>query len=525
MKGNLIILTLFGLITSACSSSFQVSGGKVDDLYYWPGDNPPVYASEELPDIGTGTKTVDNDMLIISEVGKNENGANTLNNYIYADDEPDWYSDLQSRNAENINRMDQDTLIYQSDEEGTYIVNNYYLDDDDYYYSNRLRLFHDPYYYDPYWNFTYNWGWGSYYSPFRSYNSWYWDPWYNSWGWGYDPWYYSGGWGYNPWHYNSWYGHGYYGWNYPYYNHHNQYGYNNYNWRSDNKNYNESSRRSRNPIATYGGTSNIATTSRIGENEYVGESTNKSTAPQSRRTVINETDRVTTSQKSASTDLRSQSNQGRVLTEKRRSSLNSNSAERPDNRSNVSTNRSHGTNSTPSYRAPSSSERRLTGNTNESVKSSSGRSSYTPSYNKPRTNTRATYNSNRTNNDDSRISRPSESRSTYRAPSERNSTYNKSSQSSSKSSYQIPSSSSRSKSYGNSGSSGSSYKSNSTQSSSPSRSYSSGSSSPSRSYSSGSSSGSSVRSSGGSSSGGSSHSSSGGSSSSGSSHSSSPSRR
>ena len=270
MKRNLIILSLFALMTSACSSSLQISGGNIDDLYYWPGDNPPVYAGEELPNIGSNTKTANEDMLIISEVEKGKDGTNTLNNYIYSDDEPDWYSDVQARNIEIINSSDQDTLIIPYEDDGTYIVNNYYMDDNDYYYSNRLRFFHDSYYYDPYWNFTYNWGWGSYYySPYSRWNSWYWNPWgYSSMGW-YDPWYYNS-WGYyNPWYYGSYYG--YNSWYHPYYSH-NYYGHHHYNdwYDRDNKNYNESSRRSRNLIGTYGGATGMASNTRTGGNETIG---------------------------------------------------------------------------------------------------------------------------------------------------------------------------------------------------------------------------------------------------------------
>ncbi len=539
MKRNLIILSLFALMTSACSSSLQISGGNIDDLYYWPGDNPPVYAGEELPNIGSDTKTSNEDLLIISEVEKGKDGTNTLNNYIYADDEPDWYSDVQARNIQIINDSDQDTLTIPYEEDGTYIVNNYYMDDDDYYYSNRLRFFHDPYYYDPYWNFSFNWGWGSYYySPFSRWNSWYWDPWYySSWGW-YDPWYYnSWGW-YNPWYYGSYYG--YYSWNYPYYNH-NYYDNHHYNdwYDRDNKNYNESSRRSRNLIGTYGGGVGMASNTRTGGNETVGATTNKSVSPQSRRTVINASEGEVTSRNNGSTDLKSQTTQPRVLTEKRRSVSGSENTNNSQNRSNVSGERIRNAEDIPAYRSPSTTERRVSVNSSQGVRSNSERSNYTPSYNKPRTNTRATYNTNRTSSNESRYNKAVESRQSVGSSTNRANTYSQPAQSNSKSSYQIPSRSSTPRSYGSSGSSGSSYRSGSTQSSSPSRSYSSG-SSPSRSYSSGSSSssssGSSIRSSSGSSgsfSGGSSHSSSGssshsssGSSSSGSSsHSSSPSRR
>ena len=215
MKRNLIIVTMIALIASACSTSVQMSGKYVDDLYYWPGDTPPEVAGVEQSNIGSKKQKPD-DLIIISEVGKDSNGTNTLNNYIYADDEPDWYSGVQAKNIENLQNPGEDTLYVPSEDGESYIINNYYLgdDSDDYYsYSDRIRFFHDPYYISPYISFNYNWGWGGFYSPYYGYN--YWDPWYyNSW---YSPWGYRS-WYYDPWYYNSWGYNSYYGWG-GYYGH------------------------------------------------------------------------------------------------------------------------------------------------------------------------------------------------------------------------------------------------------------------------------------------------------------------
>ncbi len=157
MKRNLTILSIIALIASSCSTSFQTTGRYVDDLYYWPGDAPLVTADENLPEIGTAEKS--DDVLIISEAGENPDGTKTLENYIYADEEPDWYSEVQANNLQNIENTGEDTLYIPSDDDQTYIVNNYYMNDD-YSYAVRTMRLHDPYYYDPYCNFSFNWSWG-----------------------------------------------------------------------------------------------------------------------------------------------------------------------------------------------------------------------------------------------------------------------------------------------------------------------------------------------------------------------------
>jgi hypothetical protein len=479
MKRNIIIVTLIALIASACSTSVQMTGRYVDDLYYWPGDAPLEEAEAVLPSIGTDDKKIDNDMLIISEVGKDDKGNKTLDNYIYAEDEPDWYKNVQAQNIETINKAENDTIIIPAEDDGTYIVNNYYLDDNNYYsYSDRIRRFHNPYYYDPFWNNSFYGGWNDpFYSwnyPYSSYysgwNSWGWDPWYNSWG--YSPYCY------NSWYggYNSWYG-GYYNWNSPYYSNH-QYGHHNQNWNNDNFRRDDnisSNRRSRNPNAVYGGGS-LNTTSVGRNNNTSGVSTlNKSVSMNSRRSILNEGDNQ---MKSASTAQETQKRNGAILTEKRRNAVNSNNA--PSNiERKVAT--SDGTPATtPTYRTPTqNSDRRVnSGSSNQVINQSNGRSTnYVPSYNKPRTNTRATYNTNRTS-EPTRYTTPSENRRIISGPP--------STENGTKSSYQIPSTNSGS----GVGNTGNSYRSRSTSSgsSTPVRSYSSGSSTPTRSYSSGSSS-------------------------------------
>jgi len=541
MKRNLIIGTIIALIATSCGTSVQMSGRYIDDLYYWPGDAPLMAAEESLPEIGTENQPVDEDLLIISEAGTNSDGTKTLNNYIYADEVPDWYTDVQGQNLESLDPAGEDTLVIPSEDGETYIVNNYYMDDD-FSYSERIRRFHDPYYYDPYWNFSFNWGWGyPYYSSYHRWNSWYWDPWYgSSWYWDpwyYDPWYYS--WGYSP-YYSSWYwGGGYYGHYSPYYYHPHHYNNWAYNDRFDKKDNYDGERQSRRPNALYQGAGGaVSAASATRSREYTaldGPTTNKSINAGSSRRVVNTGENTSSTQKSATTNT-PQTSTRNVLTEKRRVSTgvpsNGNSGQ-----SNAVSTGTTGTRTAPAASVRSSSSTTSQPRVISGGSSSSGtRSTYTPSYNKPRTNTRSTYNTNRTTGTDLKsYSVPSESNRSYSAPSQSRSTrstyqipstrsessssgtpsptYRSSSPSQRSSGYSTSSPSRSSSSYSSpsSGSSRSSYSSPSSGSSRSSSSYSSGSSSgSSRSYSSGSSSGGSSRSSGSSSSSSSSGSSRGG---------------
>lgn len=439
MKRKLIIITLVALLASACSINLQPSGSYVDDLYYWPGDVTPALTASDMETLSGKKPQQNKELIVVSELKENQDGSSTLNNYIYADDEPDWFGQVQAYNLENLNSESQDTIYFETEEDETVYINNYYVDDE-YSYSSRIRRFHNPYYFDndPYWNLSMSWGYYSPYSWNRPYYSGYgyWDPWYSSW---YSPWGYYGGysslyWGYGYYPYYSYY-HGYpYYYGYPYYhNQHNHYTY---------RDYYDGERRSSRPNTTYsgGGTArNVANADNTRGGSPV--TVNKSLNPDNRRSV-GATNELANSQKSGT--VNSQNNR-EVLTEKRRST--------EGKQTTVTRNApvtQQAANGAPSYRT-------RTGENNSPVRTTPGTTvngatnnnrSYTPSYNTPRSNTRATYNS-------SNKSVPGTYQSTDRDRS--------SSGSSSKSGYAIPSTSSRS-----------SYQSGSN---SPAKSYSSGNSS------------------------------------------------
>jgi len=379
MKPNVIIVILIALIATACGTSNQMTGRYVDDLYYWPGDTPPVAVTQEVPATKSADSITQSDMLIITEVGEDGKGNKTLDNYIYADDQPDWYPEVQARNIDNISRSSEESLYLPSDDGQSYIINNYYLEDDDYYsYSDRIGFFYDPYYYNP-WRSSFYFGYG--YNPYYSgrywnswgWNSWYWDSWY------YDPWYYS----WNSPYYNSWYG-DYYGWYSPYYygNHHNHHWYD-----YDREDRYQNLRRSSNPNAIYGGGGVAGSSNRRSNDGVENSSAFKSGENLNRRTVIAQNRESMQIEKSASTTGQERTSRG-VLTEKRRNVVNSSGAVRA-----TETNKAT---ETPAYRTPGQNiERKAISDSPSGISTSPSRKSETPSYNKPRTNTRASYNTSR----------------------------------------------------------------------------------------------------------------------------------
>ncbi|MDD4109540.1 MAG: hypothetical protein PHH93_12550, partial [Prolixibacteraceae bacterium] len=204
MKSRLTILAMIALFAGACTSGAYVTR-YTDDIYFNPGDVPPpivieqdVMNQQEMISEKSGQK------MIISNIDENDEGSQTMNNYIFEGTERDAEALTYSMNQ--FDMYDSDTTVYYNDDEVKYVINNYY-DGDALDYAYRIRRFHRPYFYDPfYWD---SW----YYDPF--YYSWYYPSWSYAWDWGYS-WYspyYSWRWGfYSP--YNHWYSpySSYYGW-------------------------------------------------------------------------------------------------------------------------------------------------------------------------------------------------------------------------------------------------------------------------------------------------------------------------
>jgi hypothetical protein len=217
MKSRLTIFAVIALMFSACTTGMYVTRTYTDDIYFNPGDVPPPIAVDDAVADNEPLRKKSGERLIISQIEENQDGSNTMNNYIF--DGTDKDVNALSYNMNQMEMYESDTTVYYNDDEVKYVINNYY-DGNNLDYAYRIRRFHNPFFYDPfYWD---SW----YYDPFY-YSSWYSPYW--SMGWGYSSWYspyYSWGWGYSP-YYSYWNRpyYSYYGYGYPYYS---WYGYGGY---------------------------------------------------------------------------------------------------------------------------------------------------------------------------------------------------------------------------------------------------------------------------------------------------------
>lgn len=463
MKARLTLLTLAALFIGACTSGTYVTSSYTDDVYFNPGDVPPPISAEEIL-IEEETAEKSAHRMIISDIERNEEGSQTMNNYIFDGSEED--SDALVYSMDQYDLYESDTTVYYNDDDVKYVINNYY-DGDDIDYAYRIRRFHRPHFYDPfYWD---SWYYGSsfydpfYYDPFY-YSSWY-SPYY-SWGWGhswYSP-YYSWGWGYSP-YYSSWYSpySSYYGWGYPYSSWYGGYG-GGYGggWYADSDNYRYGQRRS---TATNVTRSNDSGGRTAASGVRTSATTTKSVrdGATSTRTVDNNRRSTSTSGVRQDAGTRPITN-GRVVTERRRTSSDQN-IQGVNSNGNTQTRvytRPGTTTTTRTYTRPATKS-----TTTPRVVTQSSRSG--SNYTAPRST--STYNRTyRTNSTYNRSSSSSSATRSYRAPStttKSGSSYSAPSRSSSSGSYRSSgSSSSRSYTPSSSGSSGSSRSSSSSSSSS-----------------------------------------------------------
>jgi hypothetical protein len=189
MKTHLRIFSVMVLLLGACTTGQKVSsGGYTDDVYYTPGDNPPVVAVNTRPSREQQEKPA-----VVKPETKDERAARVVNEYF----------DKSSQDAQQ-----PDSLAQSGDEDIKNVIGDY-SEPDETSYSSRIRANIDPYMYDPYWdpywsygglswNFGWGLGWGGWYNPYW-YGGWY-DPLFYGWGFGwggYPYWggYYGGYWG------------------------------------------------------------------------------------------------------------------------------------------------------------------------------------------------------------------------------------------------------------------------------------------------------------------------------------------
>ncbi len=207
MKTNVKIIIILALITGACSSGTYLSTG-YDDLYYTPGDDPVVKTVTERTE----------------RVPANEQEQRyAYEEYGVSPSDTIYFEDYYVVGSDTVAYADD----YQFAEQHPDQVHHHYYHQDPYYWSTRMRRFHtgysyggyyDPFYTDFYWRslnryyFGLSWGWGFPSSRFHfGYSPFYWGHYYSPWG-------------YHGWHSPLWmrtayYPHTYWGY-YGYYGYH-----------------------------------------------------------------------------------------------------------------------------------------------------------------------------------------------------------------------------------------------------------------------------------------------------------------
>jgi hypothetical protein len=223
---NISFIFVLGIVLGACSSTYKAGIAEYDDLYYTPRDAKMQSRADQ-----SVVTAVPNEQAATAELSDYEKYRLTLEQ---------GGTDEQVQEAGSEYLM-EDSSYYGPQEYAYYddgsqppAVNNYYGTVNQYpSYATRFERFHSPYigyrYYDP-------WYYSSWYDPFY-YDPWYYDPWYSSWGpgfgvnigfgfgwgyggwgypyygypgWGYGSYYSSYGMGYNRGWYDGYYGGGYY---------------------------------------------------------------------------------------------------------------------------------------------------------------------------------------------------------------------------------------------------------------------------------------------------------------------------
>jgi hypothetical protein len=390
MKTNILILSMFALILSACSTGSYVSTSWVDDVYFSPGDVPPPVVAERTDKKSTDLRSKSAERVIVSEIRDNDEGSKSMNNYIFDGQSAGSYGDAQLYNLDQMELAGSDTTVYYDENEVKYVINNYF-EGEDLDFSYRIHRFHRPYFHDPYFYDYYGWGGWSYpYSRFSwSYG---WGGWYDS--------YYSWNYPYSGWYspYYSWYSPMYsYGWGYPWYSWHSPY-YGGY-WGNvrviDSDDYRYGRRRDYNTNAIYGaggagrtGTSAVSARGDVLKSGQIngsaaqtdgGRTRTSSEIDRANRTARTGTVSNGTQTSRTHTELRR--NPGETVTERNRYSGTSTSRSSSETGVNAPDRRSGTTQGT--YTRPV--------NPSESTRQAAG-STYTPSYNQQRSTPRQTYN-------------------------------------------------------------------------------------------------------------------------------------
>jgi hypothetical protein len=186
MKTNLLIIAIVAILVSACTTGTQLTRTYDDDIYFSPGDVPPVTMASDDDQTKANNSDAKDRRVVISELEKNADGTITQRNHIYESDE----EGSQAYDMDQQYLDASDTTVYYNDDSVKYVINNYYDDDEfDLDFSYRINRFHRPYY-SPFFYDDWSYGGFGYYPGYS--------------GWGYDSWF-MGGWGYPYYGYGGYY--------------------------------------------------------------------------------------------------------------------------------------------------------------------------------------------------------------------------------------------------------------------------------------------------------------------------------
>src|ERR1035437_1998828 len=119
MKTNVKLLSAIALLASACTTGSMVTSSRsADDVYYTPGDNPPVVASKSPSKVQQVKRPAE-----ITESRQNEAGKIVDNYRLNNNDNNN--DDYYTSDSTYVYNEEQPDSTYESDEEAQSLINNY----------------------------------------------------------------------------------------------------------------------------------------------------------------------------------------------------------------------------------------------------------------------------------------------------------------------------------------------------------------------------------------------------------------
>ena len=122
MKSKLIILSMVALFAGACTSGTYITRNYTDDIYFNPKNVPPPIIMEEEPAEQEVVMEKSANRMIISNIEENEEGTQTMSNYIFEGSEED--ADALTYAMDQFDMYDTDTTVYYNDDEVKYVILN-----------------------------------------------------------------------------------------------------------------------------------------------------------------------------------------------------------------------------------------------------------------------------------------------------------------------------------------------------------------------------------------------------------------